>query len=74
MAELYYHTRVWSNETSEYERHRIPGMIVTKSGTILIYNRDLITVIMNLPLLVQRGRKAGLGVTVGLAPYSELQN
>ena len=38
MAELYYHTRVWSNETSEYERHRIPGMIVTKAGTILIYN------------------------------------
>ena len=38
MGTLYYNSRVWSAEPAGYRLHRIPGMIVTAKGTILIYN------------------------------------
>lgn len=38
MSGAYFKNTVWDCSVSEYEKHRIPGMIVTSKGTIIIYN------------------------------------
>lgn len=32
------HITVWDADNTEYVRHRIPGMIITEKGTVIIYN------------------------------------
>lgn len=43
MSGVFYKHTVWNSETSEYEKHRIPGMIVTGRGTVIVYNEARLT-------------------------------